>query len=236
MLVATHHKVLTVFLSRVFRVFAGVTARSYDLNSGKRLDYSSDVQIDHKSTPQWKRMPADLYGLHVIRDPRDIVVSSAFYHTKSAERWLHRPNEKYDGLTYQQKINSLKTVEERLVFEIEESSGVIIRDMLAWDYQRQGIVELRYDELVGEGAAQRFEEAITGWPITSSEKALLVSLFRYFSLGGPGTKKSSHIRNPKSGQWQQHFTPRVQAAFDAAFPDAVERLGYGNTTDEVAAQ
>lgn len=223
--IATHHKVLTVFLSRVFRSFAAITGRSYDLGPGKKLDLSKQVLIDHKSTINFASLPEDTFGLHVLRDPRDVLVSSSFYHTKSREAWLHQPIEKFGGRTYQQEINALASVEERILFEIREATGNNIRSMLAWDYGREGIAEMRYDQLVGEGATANFAQAIEVWPLTDREKRLLAGLFDYFSLAGPGTN-SKHVRNPKPGQWREHFTPRVEAAFREAFPDAIEKLGF----------
>jgi len=225
MLVATHHKVLTVFLSRVFRSFAALTARSFDLGPGGKLDYSRTVLIDHKSTIDWSRLPDDTFGLHVVRDPRDVLVSSAFYHVKSSEPWLHKPMPALDGCTYQETITALPNVEERILFEINNSTGRNIRSMLAWPYGRPGIEELRYDELVGDKGAERFARAIAVWPLTDREKDLLIGLFGYFSLAGPGMS-ARHVRNPSPGQWQEHFTPRVEQAFREAFPDAVERLGF----------
>lgn len=223
-LVGTHHKALTVFLGRVFRVFAGITNRSHDVSVGEHLDYSKTVLIDHHSRFDFTKLPDEFVGIHVIRDPRDLIVSSVHYHMTSDEEWLHVPQDKFGGKTYQQVINELPTFEDRMLFQIEDLSKVNITDMLNWEYGRPGIAELRYDQLVGAGASERFAQAIAPWPLSSSEKKLLVSLFRYFSLGGPGTK-SKHVRNPKSGQWAKHFTPRVQAEFDAAFPDVLAKLG-----------
>jgi hypothetical protein len=36
----------------------------------------------------------------------------------------------------------------------------------------------------------------------------------------------SHVRNPASGQWRRHFTPRVQQAFDDRYAGLVKQLGY----------
>lgn len=223
-IVGTHHKALTVFLSRVFRVFAAITNRSYDVSVGERMDYSKTVLIDHHSRIDWDKVTSDYVGLHVMRDPRDLVVSSVHYHKTSEEKWLHVPHDKFDGKTYHEWINALPNLEEQLLFEINDASATNIKDMLDWEYNRPGIVEFRYDDLIGDGASDRFRKAIADWPLKKREINLLVGLFRYFALGGPGTS-AKHIRNPKSGQWRKHFTPRVQAEFDKVFPDALSRLG-----------
>src|SRR5690349_17891469 len=56
--------------------------------------------------------------LHLVRDPRDIIISGMHYHAKSREKWLHIARDKFGGLTYQEKLNSLSTEKERYLFEI----------------------------------------------------------------------------------------------------------------------
>ncbi|QDH33864.1 sulfotransferase domain-containing protein [Porphyrobacter sp. YT40] len=224
-LVATHHKVLTVFLARVFRTFATITGRSWDVKPGNNLDYARDVLVAHQSLLRWEFLPPGFAGIHVIRDPRDVLVSSMHYHRKSNERWLQWPVERLGWRTYQEALNALPNDEDRLIFEIEGETGVTIRNMLNWDYNRPGVAECRYDDLIGEHALGNFTKVIAGWDLTDNERVLLRDLFDYFSLGGPGQKKT-HIRNPSTGQWRKHFTPRVQDAFDRAFPGAAAQLGF----------
>lgn len=224
--IGTHHKVLTVFLGRVFRTFAALTNRSYDRGMGKDLDYSCDVLIDHHSDFQFGLLPTGWMGLHVVRDPRDVLVSAANYHVRSTEKWLHRPEDKFGGRTYQDMVKALPTLEARMLFELDHVVGEDISAMLAWDYGRPGMLELRYENLVGDGAAEHFAQAIGAWDLPPEERRLLVKLFEYFSIGKPGTKGNTHIRNARAGQWAQHFTPAVTARFDALFPGAARRLGY----------
>jgi len=147
------------------------------------------------------------------------------YHRKADEAWLSWPMERLGWKTYQQTLNELPSDEDRLIFEIEGESGLSIRRMIEWDYARPGFAELKYEDLLGDDGPVNFARAIEPWDIPQAERELLVRLFRYFAISGPG-KKSKHIRNAASGQWRQHFTPRVQEAFDKAFPGAAARLGF----------
>lgn len=223
--IGTHHKVLTVFLSRVFRSFAAITGRQYSIGTGAEIDYQSSVLIDHHSAFLRDAIRSPFCGLHVTRDPRDLVVSSAFYHTKSSEAWLHKPMDVFEGKTYQEMILSLPNTEARLIFEIDNAAGFGIREMLNWQPCPE-ISEVRYDQLVTPKGDRVFSALIAPWPLALDEKRLLVELFRYFSLGNPGARQTRHIRNAASGQWRAHFTPAVISHFHNRFPDAVERLGY----------
>lgn len=223
--IGTHHKVLTVLLARVFRVFAVTTGRRYSYGNGDQIDYDADVLIDHHSEFDWSKIDGDVVGLHITRDPRDLLVSAAFYHVKGSEAWLHEPRSDLDGKSYHQHVTELDGTEERLLFEIDNSGGNNIRQMLDWT-PRADISETRYDRLVGNGAIEAFRAIVATWHLPNHERRLLVELFRYFSLGGAGAKSNKHIRNASSGQWREHFTPAVSQRFAEVFPDALTQLGY----------
>lgn len=229
MLIGTHHKVLTVFLGRVFRVFGRLTNRSATSGMGDALDYSRDILLDHHSKFAFDALPSEWRGLHVVRDPRDLLVSAANYHCKSSESWLHDPMEEFGGKTYQEQINSLPDLEARLLFEIDNAAGLEITDMLDWNYDQPQMAEARYDDLVGPEASANFRAAITPWNLAKGDHDLLVALFDYFSIGSPGASGNKHIRNAASGQWRKHFTPSVSAHFNKIFPNAAEKLGYGDS-------
>lgn len=230
LLIGTHHKVLTVFLGRVFRAFARITNRSYDRGMGAEVDYACDVLIDHHSKFTFDRLRTSWAGLHVVRDPRDLLVSATKYHVRSTEAWLHVPDQKFGGKTYQQMVLAMDSLEERMLFELDNVTGADIAEMLAWTYDRPGMVELRYERMVGDGSARYFSDSIGAWNLPAAEHRLLVGLFEYFSIGKPGTRGNSHIRNARAGQWQDQFTPAVTARFNALFPGAAERLGYPAAT------
>lgn len=227
-LVGTHHKVLTVFLGRVFRVFARASCRSWSRGKADELDYATEVLLDHHSQFDFSRLEGDWQGLHVVRDPRDLLISAARYHLRSSKSWLHVPMEECGGMTYQQYIRALPDMEQLLLFEIDHSGGCNIADMLSWTYSRPGMVELRYEDLVGPQGTENFARALTTWKLTAGERKLLVRLFEYFAIGSPGAEGNVHIRNPKSGQWKSAFTPAVREKFNARFPNVAEKLAYAD--------
>jgi hypothetical protein len=224
--IGTHHKVLTVLFARIFRVFAATTFRTYSLGRGSELDLKKDILIDHHSEFEFSKLQKLICGLHVRRDPRDLLVSAAFYHMKSSEKWLSIVDEKYGNISYQEYTNSLPNMESRLLFELDNSAGKNIRDIVEWK-GHMDICELKYEDLVASNGIEVFKSHIQKWPIQSYEKELIVKLFSFFSLSGPGAKMAGkHIRNAKSGQWQVHITKAVDVKFNSLFPKALEKLGY----------
>lgn len=227
MLVGTHHKVLTVYLSKVFLLYGGITGRSVSIGRGATADPSAAVVLDHHSHFPQHLIDGATFGLHVRRDPRDLLVSAAHYHRHADEPQLLRPRPEFDGNSYQEHVNSLSSFEEVLLFELANSGGNNVRAMLDWDYDSSPLTELRYEDLVTPSGSEVLAGAAEAWPIPDRDRVLLVRAFEHYSAFGGAHRRRAHVRDPRSGQWEEHFTPRVSDAFDAAFPDAVAKLGYG---------
>jgi hypothetical protein len=79
-------------------------------------------------------------GFHVIRDPRDVVVSAYYSHRNS------HPTEGLPHLAEHRERLQAVSMEEGLLLEMEFSGGAI-RDMAEWDYARPEIIEIRMEEL-----------------------------------------------------------------------------------------
>ena len=90
---------------------------------------------------------ADVRILHLIRDPRDVLISALHYHRTAREAWLRQPAPSDDNVAYQHKLNSLGSVLEQYLFELENSAGDTIDDMLDWQYGRANCLEVRYEDL-----------------------------------------------------------------------------------------
>lgn len=166
--------------------------------------------------------------LHVIRDPRDIAISSMHYHQKSDEKWLHRPDERFGGKTYQQTLNSLPDDKARMIFEMDHSSGETIRGMCAWPYGRADCFETKYETLLTKGEVE-FEKAACHLGLTGAEVDVAVSEFLENSLfGGARDKigKHVHTRSGATEQWRDVFDDDLTRAFLHRFPTALSRLSY----------
>ncbi|NET16816.1 MAG: hypothetical protein F6K08_30385 [Okeania sp. SIO1H6] len=136
-LIGTHHKTGTVWMSNIFYSIASYyDLRCYANRGNKSLICPSsnfDIFLQDHSFFDFDNL-SNYKGLHIIRDPRDVVVSGCFYHTKSLEKWLHIKREYFGGLTYQEKLNSYSSFDDKLIFEMENSSRNAIQDMKSWNY------------------------------------------------------------------------------------------------------
>jgi hypothetical protein len=96
----------------------------------------SNANREHLSTLE------NFRGFHVIRDPRDIVVSSYFSHLYS------HPTAGWDYLVkHRQELQSL-TKDEGLLLEILECRRKQFEEMYKWDYDLPNIRELKMEDFV----------------------------------------------------------------------------------------
>ena len=152
-----HHKVLTVYFQNVLTAFCRLFAMTF-VNTASGQGAGSpkpDVLLVHDS--DLRRVPdREFRGTHVIRDPRDVLVSAYRYHLRTSESWCVTPDSAFSdlprGVSYQQHLESLDE-EAGLIFEMTHIGGVVIRDMAEWRYGDPRFLELRYESILGnEGA------------------------------------------------------------------------------------
>jgi hypothetical protein len=165
-------------------------------------------------------------GILVIRDPRDVIISGAHYHCKAAESWLHTPDERLGGMTYQQKINSLPSTEDRLLFELEHAGGETVQEMLAAIKKYPSFRIVKFENLITDYDLMEFHKLFSFLGFRGADIPALLSIAFENSIFSGNVPKSGHVRSGRPGQWKTDFSPRVLAAFEAAFGDAPRRLGY----------
>lgn len=172
-----------------------------------------------------------------IRDPRDLVVSGYFYHRRGAEDWVTMeapsaadwyfangfvPEGLSDrGMSFAQYLQSLPE-EEGLLAELEFRK-YHLEAMTAWPTSHPDIVTYRYEDTVGD-QARVMQELFTFYRLSPLEKTLGAWLAKRYSI--QKLAADPHVRNPVSGQWRKHFTPRVRRIFDAEYAGLVKLLGY----------
>lgn len=226
----SHHKVGTVWIFGVLRSIAGrYGLRTQRLDQAPVSDRTDILLVEHARRFRTERLGGrEFRGTHLIRDPRDVVVSGYFYHLWTHEQWAHLPTMDYDGKSYQQHLRSLSP-EEGLLAEIERSAGTVIRDMAAWDYTQPHFLELRYEEMVTAGAAG-FERVFRFYGFSDAAVAHGLRVADRHSLQAKAARarggRPAHVRSGASGQWREHFRAQHVERFKELTGDAVVRLGY----------
>ncbi len=197
----------------------------------KKLLKDFDVFFQAQSQFDFNRLDLKYRGLHLIRDPRDIIISGCFYHQKSQEKWLHAKQEKFGGLTYQEKINSYTSLDDQLIFEMENSGLDNIQEMLNWNYANPSFIEVKYEELILDKELTLFQEIFIflGFPdeiLSSILKIAYDSSLFSTSFKDARRIETRHIRSGKPEQWKKYFKYTHRVKFLELFDDALVKLGY----------
>jgi hypothetical protein len=230
-----HHRVGTVWFGKVLSLIARHFVLSF-----KRIVPESDVPnaevLLYRHARLFDRTRLGPFrGSHLIRDPRDIVVSGYHYHLWTDEKWVHIPRPEYGGLTYQEYLRSLDR-EAGLATEISRTARLDFGDMGAWDYTQPEFLELKYEDFIDDEASHfarmfrhyGFNEAAVE---RSVDLALTCSFQRTTGRSIGQVQEGSHRRSGKPGQWREVFTPAHKALFRELNGDLLERLGYDSGDD-----
>ena len=239
-IIATHHKGGTVWMSQTFRTIA------------KRLNIKFLPTLAFAALPEADRTPPlilnasnaregllpglfdreDVRIFHLIRDPRDILISSMHYHRKAKENWLLRANPDLGGRTYQDALNACTSERERYDFEMQNATARNIATLLEWNYKRSNTFECRYEDLIRDSESELFLRIVEHLGFTQkNERARCGRIFwQHAIFGGKAEFKKegnfAHVRSGEPEQWRDVFDRKLGEAFLTQFGDALVKLGY----------
>lgn len=230
-LVGTHHRSGTMWLSSIFNGICEEFGLKFYSGEQEKMPKDFDVFFQHHSRFDPGQLQVEYRGLHMMRDPRDRIVSGCFYHQKSEEEWLHTRRDEFGGLTYQEKINSYESLDDQIMFEMENSGLYDIREMLDWNYKNPAFFEVKYEDLISDENLILFQRifAFLGFPSKAIPQILSISYDN--SLFSGSLRNSIHIRSGETRQWEKYFNPGHKARFLEIFGDALIRLGYESNDD-----
>ena len=241
----SYHKCLTVYFGRVLKA---VFNRSLPWSRGYR-HFNSHLDDFYGGFHRYRvtsinNRALDLENLgpfrisRFLRDPRDLIVSGYFYHRRGAEAWAqidsptaadwYFANGRVPDVLRQRKSSFADylravPVEEGLLAEMD-FRAYHLESMARWPDGHPDIATFRYEDVVADGPAV-FRQLFEFYGLSPLERGLGNFFARRYSLGRR-SRSDPHIRDPASGQWRKHFTPRVRRAFDARYAALVRQLGY----------
>jgi hypothetical protein len=236
-----HHKIGTVWFQRVLSTVAGfyglhfteVPASSGTHRSGGGIGPDVDIAVYDRANdfrPQ-ELAHREYRGSHLIRDPRDVVVSGYHYHLRTDEPWVHEPKERYGGLGYQAFLRGLDE-HDGLMAEIDRAARSTLAEMGDWPYGRPGFLELRYEDVVDDETAI-FTRLFRFYGFNDPAVERGLSIVAQFSRQhGPGAGDADpHVRSGEPGEWRRYLGADHVARMKERTGDLVVRLGYEEGPD-----
>jgi hypothetical protein len=225
-----HHKAGSVWFRKV--VMAVVAHYGLRKEEGKRrpLDPEADVAFyNDAGTFDPEQIGARPFrGTHLVRDPRDMVVSGYEYHLTTTEPWALRPDPRFGGLSYQEHLRSLDP-HAGLRAEIAWQASGTAAAMARWDYGRPEFLELHYEDAVDDERAT-FERLFRWYGFDDAAVAVGLDAVDRFTLKQGGAL-SGHVRSGIPGEWRTRFDPDHRAYFQELTGDLLVRLGYEASPD-----
>ncbi|PWE29264.1 hypothetical protein DDZ14_18005 [Maritimibacter sp. 55A14] len=247
--VGTHHKTGTIWMQTVFkRISRDLSIFSKQVRPRAMAEVPAGARailVNWSSAfPAELRTMSDARFLHMIRDPRDVLISGAKYHLTApvrGEKFLHVPRDDLGGLTYQQHLNALPDDLSRLRFEMENKHLATLREMLAWDYGDPAVFELRYETLIRDESCAIFTDALRFLGFDGEELETCRDIFWRNSLfgglrEGRSGRVAGHVNSGAVAQWKRKLPLEIAEEYRDRHGDDLIALGYEcdkNWLDEI---
>lgn len=247
--IATHHKAGTVWLKRVVKQMSRKLGIPWlGLWSARQMHKVPATGRAflcnwHGTFPPelWAR--DDFTVMHIIRDPRDVLLSGVAYHLHAGprgEKFLHAPRDDLGGLTYQQHLQRLGCFEDRLGFEMENRHAETVAEMLAWPWGHRSAHELRYETLMTDRDGRLFGSALDHLGLVGPARAIGIHAFLdnslFAGLADPARRSArveAHVTSGTPRRWLREMPRGFGRRYAARFGTALVRLGYETGTDWV---
>lgn len=257
-----HHKVGTVLFGKVFKEICNANHWQFYTLFGKYdvIPFNADVALFSHSMIDLDHVRTSYTGVHLIRDPRDIIVSGYLYHLRTDEKWcinedfspkspIRFPQVPYSrqhcseewkslylkslgGRSYQANLKSLST-DDGLMFEMDHYGSWTIESMLEWNYKRENILELKFEDLMSD-FDREFRRIFQHLGFAGDQLEQLMSIASKHDLGRMSVEekeKMIHVSPGKIQKWKKYFTPKLKEAFLSRFNDVLIKLGYEESND-----
>lgn len=249
-------------MTKVFRQICKHNNWRFRILYGKQtvIPKRADVLLFAHSLVDFRKLETPFLGLHIIRDPRDVIVSGYLYHKRTSEKWcvntdftlnppIRHPQVPYPrqhlaedwkrtylaslgGKSYQANLLNLSQ-HDGLLFEMKYYGSWTTENMLAWDYQQTNMLEMKFEDLMGNFDGS-FEQIFEHFRFSAEEIETNLRIASGHDLGRKSAEEiaqMAHVSTRKTSKWRDYFEPIHKDTFIDLFGDALITLGYEDDND-----
>ena len=261
-LICCYHKTGTVLFGNLLQRLV----KALGVNVQERPGRISALDPAAQVTLAWHSLFADRFKLEpwlrvarIVRDPRDIWVSSYLYHRRCDEEWcvgedfdatapirFPRVDFPFEPLPEAQKRAYLKRLGGRsyqqnlldrdqasgLQFELEGYTGLTLAAMRTWRFAGPQVLQLKLETINADfdGSMRRLFRHMT-LSAKAQEIALAAAAAEDISrMSDEELAKRSHVHSRSLSKWRDVLTPAQVEAFERRYGDLIEGLGYELST------
>ena len=254
----SHHKCGTKLLEKIFKKISIDFGLKYiSIYGSKTIDYDADIIFFFHSQIENIKLPKKFRGIHIIRDPRDVIISGYLYHKRTNEDWCINENFNFDNpirypiipysqeyrsenwkkeyllnlnnKSYQANLNEKKQTE-GIIFEIKNYGSWTIEDMMKWNYKHPNIKEIKF-EVIMKSYNDIFYEIFEHFRFNEQQIKQALKIANKHDLNRMSRiqiKKNPHIFSKKTSKWKKYFNKEISDLFNNRFKNVLSTLKYEN--------
>lgn len=252
-----YHKVGTVLMGKVFSRVARVFGLKYAALRGYQgdVDPGLDIILFEHSLVSEEVLQRDFVGIHVVRDPRDILVSGYLYHLRSDEDWcessdfslcpepyfprvpysiehlsLECKKEYFDrlgGVSYKENLQ-VRDQASGLRFELDNYCSWTFKAMSEWNYDDDRILEVKFEDVMCRYDSS-FNKIFSFLGFSGFYLNFLLFLSKKHDIGRMPQKKVGSMKHVSKGgfnKWQKYFDSDLSDEFKARYGKLLVMLDY----------
>ncbi|MBR9704036.1 sulfotransferase domain-containing protein [Candidatus Pacearchaeota archaeon] len=225
----THHKCGTVWFGNIFQKISKKFNIKYQSCKQDELDKDTNIWMQNHGDIDFSKINKHYVGSHMIRDPRDVLISGYFYHKWCSEEWCNRKRDDFNNKSFKDILNELSK-DKGLLFEMEHITRSYINILKKWNFNNPNILEIKYEDYITNenNFIDLFEKyKFNNQTINEAFKIVKLCHFKNKTKRNLGDEKEKvHTRKGSPGDWKNHFKEVHKIKFKELYPDILIKLGY----------
>lgn len=225
-LAGSNHKTGTVWMAQILGDFCRETGRTFFAEGNVDKDRFKEVPaiiFDNNSTfDNVQDIIEGMVGFTIIRHPKDQIISATRYHHTATEGWLNIPENKFGGMTYQQKINSIDGWEQKVIFEMKNASLLHTYNQIHHDSR---LMRIKYEDLINEYPSPKIFDQLFDL-IKLDTEDVDIFMKNYLKNHIKSGYKNKHIIDGSVNQRDRLWTDRCERVYQRIYGDIASQLGY----------